>query len=40
MQWANGIAVTYLLCSGRSSADANQKEWLKRMHLGKEAVGK
>lgn len=30
----------YLLCSGRSSADANQEEWLERTHLGKDAVGK
>ena len=30
----------YLLYSGRSSADANQEEWLERTHLGKDAVGK
>ena len=27
----------YSLCSGRSSADANQEEWLERMHLNEEA---
>ena len=30
----------HLLCNGRNSADGNQEEWFKRMHLDKEARGK